>query len=137
MEFQRILARSIGLQVIILLSLVTTPARVQADAVYDWQRLAQVRSVAWVNPFFPGSVEHTAGYNEPHSDRLHSLRLTLQASMLRRLRNQSRFAVAPQSRIEQVLHNLHWTAADLFTDRGAVRGKAWPQPDRERISVVA
>jgi hypothetical protein len=63
--------------------------------------------------------------------------LTLQKSFIERMQTQARFVLVPQAVVERELHKLHWSAADLFENKGVGGGKAGPQPDKAHIAIIA
>jgi hypothetical protein len=117
----------------------------RADAKYDWARLSGVQKVGYVNPYFVPNVRGQdsglSGAEEikrrEHESILRTLRLTLQKSFIERMATQARFVIVPQAVIERELHKLHWGAADLFENKGIVKGKAWPEPDKAHIAIIA
>lgn len=131
-------SRTMGIIAGILVLMTGSSSR--GDAFYDWPVLSGVKTIGFVNPFFrpvDARVEKGNEAGRGYVTDLQLLRLTLQKSMLERLRQQTRFVLVPQARVEQEFHKLHWTAEDLFEKRGSIRGKSWPVPNRRRIAQLA
>jgi hypothetical protein len=124
----------------VALAVLAAPRSALAGAMYNWSRLSGVEKIGYVNPYFAGpepKEEPLGDSDRPYAEKLRRLRLTLQKAFVQRLRGQKRFVAVPQARVERELHRLHWTAADLFADRGMVRGKGRPRPDTARIAWLA
>lgn len=117
------------------------PSRCGAEDVarYDWQRLAGVSRIAYINPDFVRNqrADKDTGPDVEYRKILTDLRATLQEAMQRRLAGQTRFHCSSTAEVQRAMRSLRWISSNLFEANAARSAKGRFRPEGRRIMTLA